>query len=115
MRQHIRSYFDMISRILKEESDWDLMYYLDTITTWDEALEVIKTLRNKLVDMSVDELTKSMEGVYPTKEDLLARFEFIIEKQRGYPLWMWEYWDLEERAEDWANAHWYGYLFKDED
>jgi hypothetical protein len=36
--------------------------------------------------MSVDELTKAMEGVYPTKEDLLARFEFIIEKQRGFPL-----------------------------
>jgi hypothetical protein len=49
-------------------------------------LDVIKTLRDKLVDMSVDELTKSMEGVYPTKEDLLSRFEFIIEKQRGYPL-----------------------------
>lgn len=115
MKQHIRSYFDMISRILKEESDWDLMYYLDTITTWDEALEVIKTLRNKLVDMSVDELTKSMEGVYPTKEDLLARFEFIIEKQRGYPLWMWEYGDLEERASSWADNNWYGYLFRDED
>jgi hypothetical protein len=56
-----------------------------------------------------------MEGVYPTKEDLLSRFEFIIEKQRGYPLWMWEYWDLEERAEDWARDHWYGYLFRYED
>lgn len=115
MKQHIRSYFDMISRILKEESEWDLMYYLDTITTWEEALKVIKTLRDKLVDMSVDELTKAMEGVYPTKEDLLSRFEFIIEKQRGYPLWMWEYWDLEERASSRADGHWYGYLFRDDD
>lgn len=106
----------MLGRILREESDWDLMYYLQNINSPEEAMEVIKTLRDKLVDMSTAELTKEMnKQTYHTKEDLMARFEFIIEKQRNYPLWMWEYSDLEEWAKDWAESNGYSHMFGDYD
>ena len=113
---HIRNYFEMMTRILREESDGDLMYYLENINKPEEAMEVVRTLRNKLVDMSYNEMTKEMNAVsIQTKEDLLARFEFVVEKQRGYPLWMWEYGDLEEWASSWAEENWYGWLFREED
>lgn len=116
MTEHIRTYFDMMSRILRQESDWDLMYYLQNINSPEEAMGVIKTLRYKLVDMSYDELTKEMKKhIYHTKEDLLARFEFIIEKQRGYPLWMWEYSDLEDWASSRAVDNGYWHFFLEED
>lgn len=112
---HIKTYFDMLSRILREESEWDLMYYLESVDTPEEAMEVIKTLRDKLVDKSTEELEKEMWNTeYLTKQDLMDRFEFLIEKQRWFPLWMWELSDLEEWAKDWADWHWYGHLFEEE-
>ena len=114
--QRIKTYFDMMTRILRQESDWDLMDYLQNISTPEEAMEVIKTLRDKLVDMSTKELEEEMKrSVYQTKEDFMSRFEFIIEKQRGYPLWMWEMSDLEEWAESWARDNWYWHFFDYED
>lgn len=105
-----------MTEILKQESDWDLMYYLETIDTWDEALKVIKTLRKRLIDLEQKEMDKEMRnGVYWTKADLVNRFGFIVEKQRGYPLWMWEYSDIEDFASSWASDNGYGYLFRDDD
>lgn len=113
---HIKTYFDMLSRILRDESDGDLMYYLESVNTPEEAMEVIKTLRDKLVDKSTEELEREMwKTKYLTKQDLMDRFEFLIEKQRWFPLWMWEFWDLEEWAEDWADWHWYSHLFREEE
>lgn len=114
--QHIRNYFDMMSRILRQESDWDLMDYLQNINSPDEAMEVIKTLRDKLVDFSTEEMKKELsKQTYQTKDEFLARFEFITEKQRGYPLWMWEYGDLEEWASSFAEDTWYEKLFEDDE
>lgn len=112
---HIRNYFDMMSKILREESEGDLMYYLESIDTPQEAMKVIETLRDRLVEMSYNDMTRRMlEQHYDTKTELLARFEFITEKQRGYPLWMWEYSDIEDWASSWAESNWYGYLFREE-
>ena len=114
--QRIRNYFDMMTRILKEKSDWDLMDYLHNINTPEEAMEVIKSLRYELVDVSYNELKREMSRqTYQTKEELLARFEFIVEKQRWYPIWMWEYSDIEEWAGDWALENGYWHFFLDED
>lgn len=111
---HIRNRFDMVKRILTEESDGDLMYYLENITTWDEALEVIKTLRKRITDMSLVEMDKEMKKhLYTNKDDLINQFWFIIEKQRNYPLWMGELSDVYEWAEDWAKHNWYAHLFED--
>lgn len=106
----------MMIQILREESDWDLMYYLESINTPEQALEVIKTLRNKLVDKSQQELNKEM-GKYNfiSKENLIGTFATIVEKQRGYPLWMWEYSDIEDWAKAWADDNGYVRLFIEED
>lgn len=114
--EHIKTYYDMLSRILRSESEWDLMYYLETITTGDEALKIIRTLKDKLIDMAQRELDREMNRrTYTDRDDLIHRFMFIVEKQRGYPLWMWEYWDIEESARYWADDNWYTPLFEDYD
>ena len=111
---HIKTYFDMLVKILREESDWDLMYYIQSIDTPEIAFSIIKMLDRKIAEMSYNELTREMgKQKFDNKADLLAKFEFIVEKQRGYPLWMWEYSDLEEWAEDWGRNNGYKHLFED--
>lgn len=108
----IKNYFQILTPILRELSDGDIMYYLQSITSGEEALEVIKEIRDKLVDESEKELTiKMLQENYNTRDELVARFSTLIEKQRGYPLWMGEYSDLEEWASSWADNHWYGFLY----
>lgn len=102
----------MITQILREESDWDLMYYLENINTPGQALEVIKTLRNELVDRGQQELNKEMgKHHFISRENLIGTFATIVEKQRGYPLWMWEYSDVEDWAKVWADDNGYARLF----
>ena len=106
----------MMIQILREESDWDLMYYLESINTPEQALEVIKTLRNKLVDKGQQELDKEMKKYnFISKENLIGTFATIVEKQRGYPLWMWEYSDIEDWAKAWADDNGYARLFIEEE
>ena len=106
----------MMIQILREESDWDLMYYLESINTPGQALEVIKTLRNKLVDRGNYELNKEMNKYnFISKENLIGTFGTIVEKQRGYPLWMWEYSDIEDWAKAWADDNGYAWLFTEEE
>jgi len=106
----------MMIQILREESDWDLMYYLESINTPEQALEVIKTLRNKLVDKGQQELDKEMKKYnFISKENLIGTFATIVEKQRGYPLWMWEYSDIEDWAKAWADDNGYARLFTEEE
>lgn len=110
--KNIKTLFQMMIQILREESDWDLMYYLESINTPEEALEVIKTLRNKLVDRGQQELSKEMNKYhFLSKENLIGTFATIVEKQRGYPLWMWEYSDIEDWAWQRALDNHYEFLF----
>lgn len=106
----------MMIQILREESDWDLMYYLESINTPEQALEVIKTLRNELVDRGQQELNKEMgKHHFISRENLIGTFATIVEKQRGYPLWMWEYSDIEDWAKAWADDNGYIQLFIEEE
>ena len=112
----IRNYFDFLKEILKRESDWDLQYYIQSIRTPEEALSIIKMLDREICNMSYKELTKEMnKHTFTTKEELMNMFGFIVEKQRGYPLWMWEYSDIEDWSSEWANQHWYWHLFTNDD
>lgn len=113
--EHIKTYFNMMNKILRRKSEGDLMYYLECISTPEQAMTVIKSLREDLVKMATEELTKEMnKQTYHNKEDLINRFAHIIEKQRWYPFWMWEYSDLEEWACSRAEDNGYGHLV-DED
>ena len=106
----------MMIQILREESDWDLMYYLESINTPEQALQVIKILRNKLIDRGNYELNKEMNKYnFISKENLIGTFGTIVEKQRGYPLWMWEYSDIEDWAKAWADDNGYIHLFVEEE
>ena len=113
--KNIRTLFQMLTQILKDESEWDLMYYLENINTPEEAFKVIKILREKLVDKSLYEMNREMwKQHFISKENLIGTFITIVEKQRGYPLWMWEYSDAEDWAKSWADDNGYWHLFIDD-
>lgn len=114
--KHIKTYFQMLTQILRRESDWDLMYYLEHITP-QQAYSELVGIKNKLDIMAQEELTKEMNknGGFFCKEELINTFIRIIEKQRGYPLWMWEYSDLEDWAKGWADDNGYIHLFLNDD
>lgn len=112
----IRNHFQMLLPILRDMSEWDIMYYLESLDTPQEAFTFVKELRDKLLEASERAFTSEMKKhLYSDKEDLINQFVFITEKQRGYPLWMWEMWDVEEWASAWAEDNWYWHLFLDED
>lgn len=115
---HIKTYFQMLTQILRKESDWDLMYYLESylLDNPERTYVFVQKLVEDLRTMSYDELNKGMNKCnFTTKESIIGTFIKIIEKQRGYPLWMWEYSDIEDGAKARADDNGYGYLFIDED
>ena len=112
----IKTHFDMFLRILREESEGDLMYYLQSIDTPQEAFDVIKRLDDRLIDLSNKEFDREMSReTYTTKDELIRRFIYITEQQRGYPLWMWELGDVEDWASSRAEDNGYKHLFDYED
>lgn len=105
----------MLTSILREISDGDIMFYLQD-TRRENAYEEVKDITDRLVEESNRELTRQMLATqYEDKDRLVANFCKITEEMRGYPLWMWEMWDIEDRASSWAEDNWYWYLFRDED
>lgn len=117
-KPHIKSYFQMITQILRKESDWDLMYYLESflLDSPQAAYDFVQHLVEQLRNVSYDELDKEMEKhSFTTKEELRRTFSSIVEKQRGYPLWMSEYSDLEDAAKARADDNGYGCLFLNDD
>lgn len=114
--QHIRNYYELLSKILRERSEWDLAYWLDSFQNADEVYKEFKIIKAELCEAARKQLDIEMKKkAYQSREDLVNMFWFIIEKQRGYPLWMGELSDIEDWAEDWAEDNWYKFLFTNDD
>lgn len=107
--KHIKTYYDFLKEEIRKR-DWDLMSYLEACANDNN---ILRGLINIIYIKAYDELTKEMNenGGFFCKEELINTFIHIIEKQRGYPLWMWEYSDIEDCAKAWADANWYIHLF----
>ena len=108
---HIRTQREILRNILRDKAD-DVYDFLQLANGWKENFLV--EVEKEFSDEQNRELTKYMKSkLYATKDDLMGQFSFWVEKNRGYPIWMWECGDIDEAAESWAEDNGYGYLFED--
>lgn len=108
---HIRTQRQILRQVLRWKAD-DVYDFFQLANGWKENF--LTEVEKEFSDEQNRELARYMNSkIYTTKDDLLGEFVFWVEKNRGYPLWMWELWDIEEAVEMWARDNWYGHLFED--
>ena len=115
--RHIRTQREIFKQVIKENAD-DVYDFLQLANWWRENF--LRDIEREFTDKQNEELTKYMIQKLqwiqnPAVWDLEEEFSFWIEKNRGYPLWMWELSDISEWAEFWAKDNGYGYLYRNED
>lgn len=113
--QHIRTQREIFRQIVKPHCD-DVYDFLQLANWWKENF--LRDVEREFTDRQNIELTRYMthrlsEIWNLTAQDLDREFVFYIEKNRWYPLWMWELADIEEWALSWAKDNGYGYLYED--
>lgn len=115
--QHIKTQREIFKSVIKEEAD-DVYDFLQLAQWWRE--NYLRDIENKFTDKQNEELTKYLKQKLewlssPSRFDLESEFAFWVEKNRWYPLWMWEYSDISEWVSSWADDNWYGFLYSDDD
>lgn len=114
---HIKTQREIFRSIVKEYAD-DVYDFLQLAQWWRE--DFLKNIEREFTERQEKELTRYLVQKLQwipnhTVWDLEEAFTIRVEKNRGYPLWMWELSDVSEWAEFWARDNGYGYLYRDDD